>query len=163
MHASLGTGLMIAGLVLLPGLALAQATAAPPASVPVPNLSLDQARQAGAGKLVRVVGYVVGSYFCPPCPPGASCKPCAAPSEVFIATAPSHLRVVLLDPASDVVAIAADKPDEFIPGVQYRFELTTLDRKSDEIDGRLIRSQKADEAPWPDASTEQPGVVPKKP
>jgi hypothetical protein len=147
---------------LAPQAAFAQATSAPPVGVPVPNLSLDQARQAPPGQIVRVVGFVVGSYLCPPCPPGATCKPCAADSEVFVAVAPDHPRVVLFDPGSDVLALAVDDPTAFALGRQYRFELTTADRLTDGVDGRLIRSQRPDDPVWPDASTERPGVVPGK-
>ena len=160
----------VAGLVLCAAAAFSTASAQAPApagaaplGVPVPSVSLDQARLAGTGEVIRVVGYIVGSYLCPPCPPGATCKPCAVASQVFVAAASSHPRVVLFDPGSDVLAIAVDDPNAFVLGGQYRFELTTVDRHADGVDGRLIRSQRPDDPIWPDASTERPGVVPPKP
>jgi hypothetical protein len=148
----------------LPPVAAAQAPSASAAAAnPVPSLSLEQARTVAPGTLIRVVGYVVGAYKCPPCPPGAQCKPCAAPSEVFLAVSPDHARVVLIDPASDVFALAVDDPDAFMLRSAYRFELSTADRRSESIDGRAIRSQRPDDPIWPDASTERPGVVPAKP
>ena len=154
------------GIALAAGEAAGQSSPPAPAApggAAVPSLSLDQARQAGSGKTVRVVGYVVGSYVCPPCPPGATCKPCAAPSEVFLAPAPDHLRVVLFDPANDVFAVGVDDPAPFALGSQYRFEVTTTDRHADGIDGRLLRSQRPDEAIWPDAPAAGPGVAPNQP
>jgi hypothetical protein len=129
----------------------------------VPSVSLDQAQLAGPGEVIRVVGYIVGSYLCPPCPAGATCKPCAAASEVFLAAAASHPRVVLFDAGSDVLAVAVDDPNAFVLGSPYRFELTTADRHADGVDGRLIRSQRPDDPVWPDASSERPGAVPAKP
>jgi hypothetical protein len=118
------------------------------------------------GQIARIVGYVVESYFCPPCPRGAQCKPCATISAVFVADAPGHAPFALDRPPADVVAIAAQDPRRFERGLQYRFEIAVTDRKRDHFDGRLLRSQRPDREPiWTDgpAATSEPVEPPPSP
>lgn len=98
------------------------------------------------GQIVRVVGYVIGSYFCPPCPEGAECKPCSTESAIFVADAPTR---DLSSPAN-FVTIAAPNPALFEHGVQYRFEIEVVDHRDGAVDARLLRSQRPDREPvWP--------------
>jgi hypothetical protein len=109
------------------------------------------------GQIARIVGYVVESYLCPPCPRGAQCKPCASASAIFVADAPGHSQFALDRPPADVIAIATQEPDRFERGMQYRFEIAVTDRKRDHFDGRLLRSQRPDREPiWTDGQTTPP-------
>jgi hypothetical protein len=83
------------------------------------------------GQTVRVLGIVVGTYICPPCPMGAECKPCMSDSSVSIADAPGAPQI----------AIAAPHPEQFERGAQYRFEFIVSDGR-DGVDGHLLRSQR---------------------
>ena len=104
------------------------------------------------GRIARVVGFVVGSYRCPPCPDGMECKPCATPSAIFVAAAPDHPSVGPGDQPGDAIALATDEPDRFEPGIEYRFEIAVTGRRDDPFDGRLLRSQRPDREPiWTDS------------
>lgn len=106
------------------------------------------------GRIVRIVGYVVESYLCPPCPKDAQCKPCATASGIFVADAPTHAPFALDLPPADVVAITDRDPHRFERNVQYRFEFVSADRQHDRFDGRLLRSQRPDREPiWTDSPT----------
>jgi hypothetical protein len=122
-------------------------------SLPPPALTIAQLRASPPiGRIVRIVGYVVESYLCPPCPKGAQCKPCAIASAIFVADAPNHAPFALDAPPNDVVAITDQDPNRFERGIQYRFELAVTGRQHDRFDGRLLRSQRPDREPvWPDS------------
>jgi hypothetical protein len=80
------------------------------------------------------------------------CKPCDILSAIFVATAPGHAPFDLSKPPGDVIAIAADDPTQFQPGIAYRFEIAVTDRRDDRFDGRLLRSQQPDREPiWTDS------------
>jgi len=104
-----------------------------------------------AGPVARILGYVVESYLCPPCPKGAQCKPCFTRSAIFLADAPGHAPFALDAPPPDVVAIAASDPKAFELNVQYRVEFEVTARSGDRFDGSLLRSQRPDREPiWTD-------------
>lgn len=117
-----------------------------------PTLAIADIAAAPVGEIVRMTGYVVDGYRCPPCPPGAQCKPCMINSAIFVAASPAHPQVDLSNPPSDVAVIAADDPTIFAAGVAYRFELLVARRSDGGFDGRLLRSQRPDKEPiWTDA------------
>ena len=126
----------------------------PPArpSIPPLTLSIGEFRASPpVGRTARIVGYVVESYRCPPCPKGAMCKPCASRSAIFLAEAPSHAPIALDRPPADVVAVTTPHPEQFESGAQYRVELAVTDRRLEHFDGRLLRSQRPDREPvWTD-------------
>jgi hypothetical protein len=104
------------------------------------------------GRAARIVGYVVESYRCPPCPPRARCKPCAISSTIFVGETPDHAPFALSDPPADVISVSTDDPDKFQHGMEYRFEISVVDRSQDQFDGRLLRSQRPDVEPiWTDS------------
>ena len=104
------------------------------------------------GSTVRIVGYVVEAYRCPPCPKGAQCKPCFIGSTIFIADAPNHAPFGLDAPPTDVLAIATQDTAEFESNIPYRFEIAVTDRQRDHFDGRLLRHQRPDREPiWTDS------------
>lgn len=141
---------LIAGVaifVLLVDVAEAAGAAADSSTGSPPALTIAQFRAAPPiGQIARIVGYVVQSYRCPPCPKGAQCKPCAIASAIFIADAPIRAPFALDAPPADVAAIAAQDPDRFERGIQYRFEIAVAGRRQrgdgDRFDGRLLRSQR---------------------
>ena len=116
--------------------------------VPAMNVDIQQLRSAPPlGKRVRFDGYVVDSYRCPPCPPGAQCKPCIMPTVIFVAAAPAHARFSWTAPPADVATIGVDDPAVFTPGVSYRFEVQVPEQaRADGVDAKLVHSQRADEA-----------------
>jgi hypothetical protein len=137
---------------------IALAAAALAATAPPLTLTIAEFRASPpVGQTARIVGYVVESYLCPPCPRGAQCKPCASASAIFVADAPGHAPFALDRPPADVIAIATQEPDRFERGMQYRLEITVTDRKHDHFDGRLLRSQRPDREPiWTDGQAAPP-------
>jgi hypothetical protein len=101
-------------------------------------------RSPPIGQIVRVVGYVIGSYFCPPCPEGAECKPCSSESAIFIADAPSSS----LSSSAAFATIAASNPAQFERARQYRFEIEVVGQHDSGVDARLLRSQRSDQPIW---------------
>jgi hypothetical protein len=137
---------------------IALAAAAPAATAPPLTLTIAEFRASPpVGQTARIVGYVVESYFCPPCPRGAQCKACATASAIFVADAPGHTPFALDRPPTDVIAIATPERNLFERGTQYRFEIAVTDRKRDHFDGRLLRSQRPDREPiWIDSPAAPP-------
>jgi hypothetical protein len=142
----------------------APAPAAVPPGEPSVPVTLDVARLRQApplGGRARLEGYVVDAYRCPPCPPGAQCKPCVMTSAIFVAEQPEHAPFSWADPPADVVAIAAEDPLSFARGVRFRFEvLVPRDRRAEQVDATLVRSQSAAEPIWPAAPQSAPGPEP---
>ena len=64
----------------------------------------------------RIVGYVLNIYKCPPCPPGAMCKPCV-PNNIIITDAadPKDLSRI------NRLRIFTEKPHELEPKKKYSF------------------------------------------
>lgn len=103
------------------------------------------------GQSAEVLGYVVDSYLCPPCPAGAMCKPCARESVIFVAAAPGHPAVDVITPPADVLVVATRQPQRFELRTQYRLVIAVDDRREKGRDGRLRRSQRAElDAVWID-------------
>ncbi len=74
-------------------------------------------KSMGPGTYV-VDGYVVRSQQCPPCPPGAHCKPCEL--AIYIsAQAPSGSG----DPP-DTTSVRVSDSTSYAPGARYRFVVT---------------------------------------
>jgi hypothetical protein len=85
----------------------------------------------------RIEGYVIQTYKCPPCPPGAMCKPCIGDHIVITdnvkeadPTLVKHLRIF------------TDKPEQFELKKKYSFVVKVKgkprkDRAIEEVD--LIR------------------------
>jgi len=88
---------------------------------------------------VDVVGYVTGTYICPPCPPGAMCKPCVSPSAIFISDSPpvgeERLR-------TKEIRLEAD-PSQYQGGAKYEFHIVVRP-PSTGIWGKVIASQRVD-------------------
>lgn len=64
----------------------------------------------------RIQGYVLDVYKCPPCPPGAVCKPCTPDNVVITDTAdPKDLSKI------NRLRIVTDKPDQFEQKKKYSF------------------------------------------
>ena len=119
----------------------------PPGAPPAPSqLSIgDLQNSPPVGRAAQIVGFVVGSYLCPPCPPGAQCKPCASESVLFIADTSSRDPVAPGAHSDGVVAIGVKNPASFERGARYRFEIEVVGRRGQSIDGRLLRSQRLDQ------------------
>lgn len=146
-----------------------EAAAAPPTSAPsrapagMPEDTIAIATLRGAppvGRRVRLEGYVVDAYRCPPCPPGAMCKPCLMSTAIFIADVPEHAPFSRSNPPADVAALAVDDPARFSKGVRYRFEVEVPERgRNGGVDATVVRSQRSDAPIWPEpAPAEQPGA-----
>jgi len=118
---------------------------APAGEAPVPAVpvSIGQLRTAPPlGRRAVVEGYVVDSYRCPPCPPGAQCKPCLMESVIFVAATKTHERFSWQSPPVDVVTIAVDDASAHAAGVRYRFEVQVPDQaRLGGVDGRLVSSR----------------------
>ena len=134
----------------------AQAAHGGPGGSPPPTLSVEQLRSTPPlGQHVHLEGFVVDSYRCPPCPRGAQCKPCVMESVIFVSSAPAHERFSWTAPPPDVVTVAASDPTAFAAGVRYRFEVQVPEQaRSGGVDGRLVRSQRADEPVWREPAAE---------
>jgi len=64
----------------------------------------------------RIEGYVLDIYKCPPCPPGATCKPCIPDNVVITDTAdPKDLSKI------NRLRIFTDKPAQFEQKKKYAF------------------------------------------
>ena len=149
-------------LIRLACIALAAASAVAAAPSPAPTIAsvADFGAAPPVGRVVRLVGYVVDGYFCPPCPPGAECKPCTIPSTVFVADAPGHAPFALSTPPADVIALSAADPAKFANGSRYRFEIRVEDRSSGPFDGVVLRSQDPDrDPPWTDPPAAASGTA----
>jgi hypothetical protein len=107
-----------------------------------PDMTVAQFRAAPpGGKIVRLTGYMVDAYLCPPCPPGAMCKPCMSHSSITIADEPNHIQ------GAPEITVAVPDPAPFKRGVRYRFEIAA--DADGGLDGRVLRSQPAREPAWP--------------
>ena len=80
----------------------------------------------------QIDGYVLDIYKCPPCPPGAMCKPCI-PDNITIADSSDWMDVSKLKR----LRIYTDKTDKFELKEKYRM---TVKVKGNLSAGRLIES-----------------------
>ena len=103
--------LVLATLLALATFTLAQESAKPPL------LTFDDLKNNdGIDGPFRIEGYVLDIYKCPPCPPGAMCKPCIPDNVVITDTAgPKDLSKI------NRLRIFADKPDQFERKKKYSF------------------------------------------
>ena len=90
------------------------------------------------GEIVAIVGYVIETYFCPPCPKGAMCKPCEVLSSVFLSAAPRHAPFPLLNPPGDVAVISAVDPGAFQLGAKVRLQVMAASRSDNGFDGVIV-------------------------
>jgi hypothetical protein len=100
--------------------AAASATAAPaPASGSVATLL---ARHPSSGS-ATVTGYVTYLYRCPPCPPGAMCKPCMG-DNLVLSDAPKQVTSYS-DVGDEDLVVLADRAqlDALKVGSRYRLDL----------------------------------------
>lgn len=124
--------------------------APPAAATGVTTLTLKELASPPAGaNPVQVLAYVVGDYFCPPCPPGAQCKPCMSASFISLAEPDGQ-------PAAAKLAVS--DPSLFKKGVRYRFEIDISNKPAGFV-GTLTRSQTATGGAW----LVEPPVLPAKP
>src|SRR5437867_1863690 len=87
-------------------------------STPKPPLLTfdDLKKNDGIDGSFRIEGYVLDIYKCPPCPPGAMCKPCIPDNVVITDTAdPKDLSKI------NRLRIFTDKPDQFEQKKKYSF------------------------------------------
>jgi hypothetical protein len=78
------------------------------------------------GQTYRLRGYVVKQYRCPPCPPGASCKPCMG-NNVVISDDPDRHELYDLDDR-DVIVFLED-PESLELGASVEVDVRVLDRR----------------------------------
>jgi hypothetical protein len=64
----------------------------------------------------RIEGYVIDIYKCPPCPPGAMCKPCI-PDNIVITDATDEKDLSKINR----LRIFTDKPEQFELKKKYSF------------------------------------------
>ena len=96
---------------LLPSQALYQDPAQQPPIITFNDLNRDDL----AGPF-KIKGFVIDSYKCPPCPPGAMCKPCIGNHVVITDNLDEK------DPAlSKRLWVFTDKPEQFEVKKQYLF------------------------------------------
>jgi hypothetical protein len=111
-----------------------------PSAASSPTVTLEQLMAPPAGvKLVRVTAFVVGGYLCPPCPPGAQCKPCMSASFVSLALSadqPAQAKVSVRDPGI------------FQHGVKYEFEVDVTQHEEPRFVGTLVQSRSAGGGSW---------------
>lgn len=88
-----------------------------------------------AGATVGVAGYIVETYLCPPCPPGANCKPCFSESAVFLADTPREYGSETVPP---MVGLAIADPDKFVLGQHCRFQVSVAARPSGAVVGQVV-------------------------
>lgn len=72
-------------------------------------------------------GYVVKRYECPPCPPGAQCKPCMK-DNIVISENNKLLDTYTL--TNSEIIVFANNPKQFELGKKYSFSVKLLDSKS---------------------------------
>lgn len=72
-------------------------------------------------------GYVVKRYECPPCPPGAQCKPCMR-GNIVISEINKLLDTYIL--TNSEIILFANNPKQFELGKKYSFSVKVLDYTS---------------------------------
>jgi len=76
----------------------------------------DLQKNDGIDGSFRIEGYVLDIYKCPPCPPGAMCKPCIPDNVVITDTAePKDLSKI------NRLRIFTENTDQFEPKKKYSF------------------------------------------
>jgi hypothetical protein len=117
----------------LPALALAALTLAGGGrALKVSELA---AKQAGKGTY-EVEGYVIKAYHCPPCPPGAMCKPCMR-DNVVLSDEPRHIDLYTEQGAAEVIVFTQGVEGAALEvGKRYRLKVevqaqSTTDRGHD--------------------------------
>jgi len=103
----------------------------PAASVPTPSAPPPAASGSVAALLAQkpssgsftVTGYVTYLYRCPPCPPGANCKPCMG-DNLVLSDAPKQVTDYADVGDGDLVVLAdRAKLDAFKVGSRYRLDI----------------------------------------
>jgi hypothetical protein len=79
----------------------------------------------------RIVGYVIDIYKCPPCPPGAMCKPCI-PDNIVVTDDIDEKDFSKIKR----LRISTDKPEQFETKRKYTF---TVKLKGKVPSGRAIQ------------------------
>jgi hypothetical protein len=85
-----------------------------------------------ANRVFRIEGYVLDIYKCPPCPPGAMCKPCI-PDNITLVDSPDRSELSKLKR----LPIYTDKTDKFRFTGRYRL---TVKVKGDLAAGKPVAS-----------------------
>jgi hypothetical protein len=84
-----------------------------------PLLTFTDLERNGVGEQAfRIVGYVIDIYKCPPCPPGAMCKPCI-PDNIVVT---DNVEEEDLSKVKRL-RIYADEPEQFEVKKKYLFNV----------------------------------------
>ena len=73
-------------------------------------------------KLFITMAYVVKITTCPPCPPGAMCKPCM-PNNIIISESSKALDIYPDLLTNTELIIFVDNPEKFELGTKYKFSI----------------------------------------
>ncbi|HCW08077.1 MAG TPA: hypothetical protein DGG95_12015 [Cytophagales bacterium] len=88
---------------------------------------------------LQLKAYVLDVYVCPPCPPGAMCKPCIENHCTIVEEKPIDIMKVRLE---DRVRIFADHPEKLEVGKQYLFTVRFKIRTENSKDNLVLISYK---------------------
>jgi len=95
------------------------------------------------GQVVRVEAWVLESFRCPPCPPGAMCKPCLMQSAIFLGATKDHPRFPVGNPPPDVAAVGVQFPGRFEHGARYTLDVRATTRTGPTmLDGVVLQAWK---------------------
>lgn len=81
-----------------------------------PLLTFEDLKKDGVAGPFRIKGYVINIYKCPPCPPGAMCKPCI-PDNIDVTDNLDDKNPALIKR----LRIFTDKPEKFELKKKYSF------------------------------------------
>ena len=102
---------------------------AAPAALPVTTVAAIHAQPPVAGTLVRVFGNVIDTYYCPPCPPDMTCKPCLHATSI---TVTDHGK-----PHGPSLLLSIDNGYEYLPTRKFRIDIKIDDRAQSGFDGHV--------------------------
>jgi hypothetical protein len=88
---------------------------------------------------VRLKAYVLDVYRCPPCPPGAICKPCMENYFTVVEQKPVDIMKI---PLGNRIRIFTNKSNDLTVGKQYIFTITFRNKKTSPSDNLELISLK---------------------
>ena len=89
---------------------------------------------------VKLKVYVVEVYVCPPCPPGAQCKPCM---ENNITVADEKLKDISKVPAEKLLRVITREAESFKIGKRYFLTVRFRRNKETQSEDAVLVSSKA--------------------
>ena len=84
---------------------------------------------------IEIKGYVFEVYICPPCPEGATCKPCIPNNITLVEKKFNDPQRV---PLEGRLRVYTEQPDAFKPGDRYNFTIGRKGKQSFEYEAQLI-------------------------